>query len=292
MKLSSLEAEGMRSLSKVIKSYRANVASPITIVQNRPMDWLELVEELAEEIETMPELADLSEAPEVSEEESIAELKANAQSAAEEILRETEAMVKELLANAKVKAEEILADARVQAEMELTTAEQGKEEIQAQAHQTGYQAGYAAGKLAIDEELSQLRLEATHHLELAKAKKQQIIDESEGEIVELALAIAEKVIRSQVASDSEVVKLAVQAALGKVADREEVVVKVNPADLDEIMGIQEQLWAQSQGISRFKVVSDPLISQGGCVIETPCGTVDGRIERQLSEIKEALLEVS
>lgn len=282
----------MRSLSKVIKSYRANVASPITISRNLHLGFMELIEELVDENEQVLE--------EPSEGELGAELSpdhsANAKIAAEEILRETEIMVKELLANAKVRAEEILADAKVQAEMELTAAEQAKDQIHAEAHQTGnqsgYQAGYSAGKQAIDEELRQLRLETQQQLEQAKAQKQQIIEDAETEIVELALVIAEKVIRNQAAIDSQMVKSAVQAALGKVADREEVVVKVNPMDLDEVISVQEQLRAQDQGIKRFKVISDPLISQGGCVIETAFGTVDGRIERQLSEIKEALLEVS
>jgi type III secretion protein L len=39
-----------------------------------------------------------------------------------------------------------------------------------------------------------------------------------------------------------------------------------------------------------KLVEDPLIARGGCIIETESGTIDARIEEQLREIEKGFFE--
>jgi len=39
-----------------------------------------------------------------------------------------------------------------------------------------------------------------------------------------------------------------------------------------------------------KLVEDPLIARGGCIIETESGTIDARIEEQLREIERGFFD--
>jgi len=214
---------------------------------------------------------------------------------AQAILQETEEMIKDLLAKAREQAETMIAEAKTRAQEELVLAEERRQAIEEAARQEGFQKGYQEGKqqgsIEAHAEVDRLKQEARQELEDALAEKERIIQSAEGEILELALEVARKVIHHELDTNPGVIGRIVQEALGKAADREEITVKVNPDDMDFVLAIQGDLAAGLGGLKKLKVVSDPHITRGGCVLETPCGNVDARIERQLAEIEEALKEV-
>ncbi|MDA8233846.1 MAG: FliH/SctL family protein [Clostridia bacterium] len=272
----------MKSLSRVIKSMELVVSSPRVIEPEIPEILPVIVQE------------DNPEEVEISEEE-ILELSETRQQA-QVILQETEEMVKDLLAKAGEQAEAILSEAKARAQEELAQAEEQRQAIEEAAYregfQKGYQEGHQQGSAEAHAEVEGLKLEARRLVEEAQVEKERIIQSSEKEILELALEVARKVIHDEVKATPEVIGRVVKEALGQAADREEITIKVNSDDLDYVLFIQDSLVAGLSGIKKLKVVADPHVTRGGCVIETVCGNVDARIERQLAEIEEALKAIS
>jgi flagellar assembly protein FliH len=112
----------------------------------------------------------------------------------------------------------------------------------------------------------------------------QIIEQ---EVVELALAIARKVICREIEVDKEVVVCVASEALSKVEDPGNVKIKLNPSDLQFIKETKYQLSELIGNIDNVTIEPGENIRSGGCVIETNLGEIDARIEKQLQAIEES-----
>jgi flagellar assembly protein FliH len=111
----------------------------------------------------------------------------------------------------------------------------------------------------------------------------------EREVVELALAIAARVLRREAQADPLVLTGAVRVALGQLARTTKAQLKVPASDVS--------LWAETiahipnLGV-RPTVVADEGISAGDCLLETELGFVDLGIESQLGEIERNLFDAA
>ena len=123
---------------------------------------------------------------------------------------------------AQIQAEKILEDARRQAEDYLVRrqmeAEQEAEQVRQQAQSEGYRQGYAEGlrqagvegQAELQKQREQQAEELQAFLEKATAAREELLRETRGELCELSLAIAEKVIHVSLNSSSEVVARMIQ----------------------------------------------------------------------------------
>ena len=109
----------------------------------------------------------------------------------------------------------------------------------------------------------------------------------EQEVVELALAIARKVICREIEVDKEVVVCVAREALSKVEDPGNVKIKMNPSDLQFINETKYQLSELIGNIDNVTIEPGEHIRSGGCVIETNLGEIDARIEKQLEAVEES-----
>jgi flagellar assembly protein FliH len=218
---------------------------------------------------------------------------------AEAALVRKEAECQALREDAEARAAETIADAEQRAKELLEDSDQkyaaDKQAAEDAGREEGRKEGYAEGKAEAD------RLVARIHtmLERVQDRRQQILDEAEQQIVDLALLVARKVVKVLVAADREdIVRANVSAALRKVRSRGIVTIKVNLADLgvstehkEEFLRLIETQ-AAGTGEVDLHIHEDSSVDAGGCVVETDFGEIDARINAQLSEIENRILDVS
>ena len=120
-----------------------------------------------------------------------------------------------------------------------------------------------------------------------KNLRQDIYQKIENEVVELALAIARKVICREVEMDREVVVGVAREALAKVEDPGTITIKMNPGDLQFINETKYQLSDLIENIENVTLAPEDNVKRGGCVIETNMGEIDARIENQLQAIEDS-----
>jgi flagellar assembly protein FliH len=118
--------------------------------------------------------------------------------------------------------------------------------------------------------------------------KQEILALYEREIVELVLAVAEKVIHRTIRSDDAAIKGTVLSALKLAAEKSKATLRVNPEDVDYVEELRPEFFAAVKELKALTVTSDPSITRGGCLLESPYGDVDARIETQLEKIHQCL----
>jgi len=108
--------------------------------------------------------------------------------------------------------------------------------------------------------------------------RQDTYQRIEKEVVELALAIARKVICREIAVDKEVVVCVAREALAKVEDPGRITLKLNPSDLQFIHETKYQLSDIIGNIDNITLEPEDSIQSGGCVVETDLGQIDARID--------------
>ena len=209
-------------------------------------------------------------------------------------------IVDDLMSSATREVATIIAQAKATAESCLSEANQQVAPIKQQAydegHQQGYQEGLIQGKQAGVAEMQQVieqGIAKTVQMSAAgeEAAKQMILA-AEEQIVEIALAVARKILAYEIAENPMVVLPLVKAALQKVSDQEDVVIRVSMDDFDAVLQAKKELQTMVGREQALKIIVDSTIESGSCVIDTSYGTVDARVDTQLETIKKALQGVA
>ena len=67
-----------------------------------------------------------------------------------------------------------------------------------------------------------------------------------------------------------------------------IILRLHPADIADIETHAAD-WQSLLSSPHIKAVADATITRGGCLVETPQGEVDGRIETQLARLASELM---
>jgi flagellar assembly protein FliH len=105
----------------------------------------------------------------------------------------------------------------------------------------------------------------------------------------LATAIAQRVVRRELARTPEVTLALVKEALELAAGTTDVRLHMHPDDLAILGPEVEALTAELVRLGAAHVVADGNITRGGCRVETRYGTIDQQLETQLARIEQELL---
>ena len=153
----------------------------------------------------------------------------------------------------------------------------------------GYEQGEQAGLESAMQKLDSL-LTGGHKLlcDLGDLHRQACRD-LEADLVQLALAVARKIVGRDVSLGPEAVTRIIRQALSRVEHAGRITIKLNPADLELLADIKPQLLNGLPEAGRAAFEGDEGIARGGCLIETDGGEVDARIERQFQVVEEAFL---
>jgi len=106
--------------------------------------------------------------------------------------------------------------------------------------------------------------------------------------VVLARKMAEKIIGRVVELEPSIMgEIAGQALAASRARGGDVVLRVHPEDLAVVEQTRLQ-WSQRIATAAVRVVADDSVGRHGCVVETPVGRLDARLETQLDALERAL----
>ena len=200
---------------------------------------------------------------------------------AEHVRRQTEAESERIITEAREQADKIGTEARVQ-------ASKMEEEIRKTGFETGREDGWKDGKAEVDRLIERL------HVVLSKAieKRNDIITQSEAQIVHLILQIAKKVVKVISEHQKNIVINNALQALRKLKNKSDVVIRVNLLDVNLMTDHAKDVVDLIENVKSVTILEDATVDRGGCIIETDFGEIDARIAAQLKEIEERILELA
>ena len=195
-------------------------------------------------------------------------------------------------ADMRGQANDYLGSVRAEAAKIVQQAHQQAEQIKRQAEIAGRKAAEAAVERILDEKVGQRMQTLLPTLEQVVGE----INTAKGELLahweqlawKVSIAIAERIIRRELARDPEIALAVISESLRLAAGATEITLRISPADYDHLGSQIKRLAATLIQIAPSAVVADAAITPGGCRVETRFGEVDQRIESQLQRIEEEL----
>ncbi|MGE5404856.1 MAG: FliH/SctL family protein [Candidatus Saccharibacteria bacterium] len=276
-------------MSSIIKAQRLVVESNYTLVGEEVGFLLDDEEGETNEdpLLTEEEEIEVIEAPpEPTAEEQIADLREET----ERILKETEEMVVEIMERARGEATVLISNAKDEAQVIMADAQEEAERIKASALDQGHREGLQIAFRETDEQRKKARLESEQLIAAGAKQKSELIQSAEPEIVNLALAVAAKVMAREIKIDPTIILDIVREALKLAGEANNVRVMVNPDDADTVKYFVPQLIEPDQNLGDITIEGDRRIDQGGCLVETEKGIVDARIQTRRFNVEGAVME--
>jgi flagellar assembly protein FliH len=169
----------------------------------------------------------------------------------------------------------------------VAKAEADAAAIAAEAAAHGQQQGYAAGLAAAEAQIAPVREALAAVVDGVVAAEERFLAAAELRSVELALALAEKIVGAALDIQPELVVEIVTGALRRSIERDRLVVEVNPDDVELVRASVTET-ADRLGVGRLEVVAERRVARGGCVVRTTEGEIDARISEQLDRAGELL----
>lgn len=209
----------------------------------------------------------------------------------EEVKKQTDE-AQTIKAQAETEAQKIIADAREQASQIQAKSEIEKDEIKRNSYEEGLKEGKKDGYDSGKEEVNRLIDRSHKILEAVLNRREQILNETEEQIIQLVLLMTRKVVKVMSENQKSVVMANVLSALKKVKARGDVTIRVNLEDVKLTTEHIKDFIEQVESVSGITVVEDSSVEKGGCIVETDFGAIDARISSQLSELESKILEIS
>lgn len=208
-----------------------------------------------------------------------------------EVKRQTdEALV--ISQKARDEADKIIDDARKQAASIVFEAEEKQADVKKKGYDEGFSAGREEGFRTGSLEVQRLTDRLHSLIERTMDKRQEILSETEQQIVDLVLLMTRKVVKVISENQRNVIISNVVHALRKVKGRGDVVIRVNLSDIGMTTEHIKNFISSAENVKNITVVEDLNVDTGGCVIETDFGSIDARIASQLHELEQKILEIS
>lgn len=155
--------------------------------------------------------------------------------------------------------------------------------------QAAFNAGMSEGRRQAEESLAHVSEALAKALLSTGGLRQRVMQESEEDLLKLAIVIARKIILQEISIDRRILVNIVKAAVSNVSEGDEIVVRLNPTDY-EVVADHREFFPPANEKRKMLLKADDTIPGGGCLVETSMGAIDARIEAQLDEIFRRFME--
>ncbi|ODB85637.1 hypothetical protein A3194_12445 [Candidatus Thiodiazotropha endoloripes] len=175
-------------------------------------------------------------------------------------------------------------------QQKLLVLERDLEEIQRQAeddgHKTGYEAGYEEGRSLLEKKAEQLNT----LINSLSNTRTDILKLAEDDIAEVVVSAVTKVL-GDVLIEPEYVIAAIKQSIKQLTSKQNITICLSPSDKQLLDSIPEDILDKQIG-SRVQIVEDERIETGGCIIHTPTGGLDARLDVQMHRFQDCVLEIA
>jgi len=166
-----------------------------------------------------------------------------------------------------------------------------------ESHEKGRQEGIAEGEKRGQEtaekkfnaEVAKLKDQTAKYFKQLETSKRDMINGLEHVLLKFCMELTKKIVACELTTNPDIVLAAIKKSLTMIADRENVLIRVAPGDMETASGSRDFLSTVTERLEHVRIEEDSRIGRGGCIIESNSGMVDARLGVQLDEV-EALVE--
>ena len=157
--------------------------------------------------------------------------------------------------------------------------------LEREAFAKGYEQGERAGTEAAGKRGEAMLRRLSDTLTELTSLRASMIRQTENQIVELALAVARRVVHREISLDRNLMIAIVRVALDRLGESAHVTVRLHPEEFEATGAARVAEFAGSD----ITFVPDARVGRGGCRVESDMGMLDASVDAQIQEIARALL---
>lgn len=155
--------------------------------------------------------------------------------------------------------------------------EEGRKAGHKQGYEEGLQQGYAENRQLLQSQAQQL----LSIMQTLNEPFQKLDEEVEKELVALAMAVAAQLVRRELKSDPGQVIAAVREAVAVLPlSAQNITLHLHPEDADLV----RSALALDEISPPWKIIEEPLITCGGCKVDTEVSHIDATVENRLAAV--------
>lgn len=150
--------------------------------------------------------------------------------------------------------------------------------LERDAFTKGYAQGERAGLEAGGKRAEAMLRRLAQTLDEVTGLRDTMVRQTERELVQLAVAIARRILQRELAVDPELTAALAHIALERLGGAGPATVRLHPDDHAIVTA------GQSLAGRQVDVIADPAVSRGGCIVESEFGFIDASVDAQVDEI--------
>lgn len=164
------------------------------------------------------------------------------------------------------------------------------ESIQKQAYNEGFALGEKEGLEQKKNELDTKIASLTSIIEVLAEPLNELDDEVVEQLAKLSMTVAKQVVRRELHTEQgEIIGIVREAMSALPASTRKIILNIHPDDA-EIIRTSFSLGQEDESDElRWKLVEDPIVTQGGCIISSENSRVDATVEARLNRVINTLL---
>lgn len=200
----------------------------------------------------------------------------------------------ELLSRARASAQHIIVEAKAEAAQLRSGADkqghaEGHETGHAEGLEVGRAQGHAQAMAEAKEQLDRLQQSWTAAIESWEADRREMMIDARQSLLELALAVAKKVVHRTPHVKPDAVVDQIHAAIDYVVRPGDITIRIHPDDRAFVAEALPAIVQAAGQVHHAELVDDASIGRGGCVIAYGKGTIDATLDGQLDRIIETMM---
>jgi len=157
-----------------------------------------------------------------------------------------------------------------------------------ESYERGAREGEARGRSAFETQLNAVKSSVAAAIAQFKTERENYFNRVEPEAVQLALAIARKILHREAQIDPLLLTGMVHVALEKLEADTRVRLRAHPSDIP----FWTEFFAQQANPSgKPELIGDPGLQRGECALETEFGSTQVSLDTQLKEIEQGFFDL-
>ena len=182
----------------------------------------------------------------------------------------------------------LLREAKDKAKGIIQKANLKTHKIREEALQSGYEDGRKEAIVEMQKTLDSISNVFKKGLEDLACLKDNILSETESDIVRLTIAIAKKLACKELEQHPESIVSVVKEAIKSVKNEDKIVVKVHPDDHRALENHFSDLIELVSETSKLKLEEDTGLNTGDCIVVTDTNLIDMSLEARMESIDQLL----
>jgi len=160
------------------------------------------------------------------------------------------------------------------------------ESIHEQAYNEGFALGQKEGQQQLDNNIASLR----SIIEMLTEPLKELDDDVVNQLAQLSMAVAKQVIRRELhTEEGEIVGIVREAMTALPASTRKIILNIHPDDAELVRNAFSLGDEAESDELRWKLIEDPMITRGGCMVSSENSRIDATVEGRLNRIINTLL---